>query len=74
MNLAEMKMGQRAVLSCDESLVPTKLLELGFYNGNVVTMVRKAPMGDPIVFSVDNEDQIAIRKELASQLVIEPTE
>ena len=73
MNLAEMKVGEQATLSCDESIIPTKLLELGFYNGNVVTLVRKTPLGDPLIYAVDNDDQIAIRKELACQLTVEPT-
>ncbi|KSU62742.1 iron transporter FeoA [[Bacillus] enclensis] len=44
-----------------------RLLDLGFVPGNVVTVVNKSPLGDPIAFRVSGT-VIALRKEESSNI------
>jgi ferrous iron transport protein A len=44
-----------------------RLLDLGFVPGNVVTVVKKSPLGDPIAFRVSGT-VIALRKEESSKI------
>jgi Fe2+ transport system protein FeoA len=47
----------------------TRLMELGFLPGMIVTAARSAPGGDPRVFRVDGSE-VALRKDTAAQLLV----
>ena len=69
--LAELREGQQGTidrLDLPED-VATRLMELGFLPGSVVTAARSAPGGDPRVFRVDGSE-IALRKETAANLIL----
>lgn len=47
-----------------------RLIQLGFYEGALVTLKRKAPIfGDPLLFQV-GESQIALTKAEASEIEV----
>ncbi|EST55183.1 iron transporter FeoA [Brevibacillus panacihumi W25] len=48
-----------------QGVLRRRLLDLGFVPGNVVEVVQKSPLGDPIAFRV-NHTMIALRKEESS--------
>ncbi len=48
-------------------------MDLGFTPGTVVEMVMKAAFGDPIAFYI-RQTQIALRKNQARQIKIEPVD
>ncbi|QLJ06560.1 ferrous iron transport protein A [Streptomyces sp. NEAU-sy36] len=55
------------ITGIDESVEPStarRLFDLGFAPGTEVTVLRRAPLGDPVVFQVV-EYEIALRKEQA---------
>jgi len=54
----------------DSDLKP-KLLEMGLYNGKVVTVLFKAPFGDPIAVDVDGY-VLSMRLDEAALVQIEP--
>jgi ferrous iron transport protein A len=52
-SMDKMKVGQSAVIvSFTDELMSLKLLEMGCVPGELVTLERKAPLGDPIAISV----------------------
>lgn len=69
--LVELREGEQGVL---ERLdvpddVATRLMELGFLPGHVVTRGHAAPGGDPRVFRVDGSE-VALRREMAACLIL----
>ncbi|MEV7238516.1 FeoA family protein [Streptomyces sp. NPDC051020] len=66
--LADLRPGMSGeVIDIDESVEPStarRLFDLGFAPGAEVTVLRKAPLGDPVVFQVA-EYEVALRKEQA---------
>ena len=49
----KMKVGESAIIvSFTDELMSLKLLEMGCIPGEMVTLERKAPLGDPIAISV----------------------
>jgi len=67
--LADLREGEAAILEQIDLPVDfaTRLMELGFLPGMLVTAARCAPGGDPRVFRVDGSE-VALRKETALQL------
>ena len=62
---------QKAVIiSFNLDTIPLKLIEMGCMEGQVIVGKGKAPLGDPLLFEV-NQTQIAIRKETAQIIEIE---
>lgn len=55
-----------------QGVLRRRLLDLGFVPGNVVTVLQKSPLGDPIAFRVNNTT-IALRKEESSLIYGEAT-
>ena len=74
MQLSDLKKGEKAVITkinCSSRL--TKTLEsLGVVKGVNVTMIRKAPMGDPIELSIFGSI-IALRRMDAKNILVEKT-
>lgn len=69
--LADLTHGEECVLDCIDlpDDVCTRLMELGFVPGTVISAGRSAPGGDPRVFRVDGSE-IALRRETASYVRI----
>ena len=52
-SMDKMKIGQSAtIVSFTDEVMSLKLLEMGCVPGEIVTLVRKAPLGDPIAIAV----------------------
>jgi len=73
--LSELKVGESAVLvalDLPES-VQNHLMHMGFVPDALVTALRRAPAGDPTVYSVDGME-IALRHETAEAIRIRPSD
>ena len=71
--LSELKVGDSGVLvalDLPES-VQNHLMHMGFVPDALVTVLRRAPAGDPTVYSVDGME-IALRRETAAALRMRP--
>lgn len=72
--LAELTPGSRAVVrrvSCDEPELLHRLMELGFVPGTTITLVRRAPMGDPIELRLRGT-HFSIRNSEADRIDVDP--
>ena len=71
--LSEMKVGQTAVLVALElpESVQNHLMHMGFVPDALVTVLRRAPAGDPTVFAIDGME-IALRHETAESIRVRP--
>lgn len=58
------------VTSIEESDLKYRLYEMGLYPKQMVQLVQKAPLGDPIVVQVDGQ-LIMLRNEEAELITIE---
>ncbi|WP_019121372.1 FeoA family protein [Brevibacillus massiliensis] len=65
--LSDTKTGNRVrLVRIDvQGVLRRRLLDLGFVPGNVVEVLQKSPLGDPIAFRVNNTT-IALRQEESS--------
>ena len=73
--LSELKVGESAILvalDLPES-VQNHLMHMGFVPNALVTTLRRAPAGDPTVYSVDGME-IALRHETAGAIRVRPAE
>lgn len=71
MTLAELRMGDRALIkSYDQEDIALKLMELGMIPNELVTLVRRAPAGDPIAIKIGSSI-LALRLEEAEAVKIE---
>ena len=71
--LSEFEVGTRGVL---ESLdlpesVQNHLMHMGFVPGSCIQVLRRAPAGDPTVYSIDGME-IALRRETAAAIRVCP--
>lgn len=73
-SLADMERGQRArVLGYDDGVdasAARRLFDLGLVPGIEVTMVRRAPLRDPVIFRV-GDYEIALRRAQARGIHVE---
>lgn len=70
--LSSVKVGQSCVIeSFTDDELKLKLLEMGCLPGEVVTVDRTAPMGDPIAISLAGS-VISIRLEEADNVLVKP--
>lgn len=71
MTLDQLAIGDRALIkSYSEEDLALKLMELGMIPNELVTMIRKAPVGDPIAIKIGNS-VLALRIDEASAVQIE---
>lgn len=73
--LSELTVGETAVLvglNLPES-VQNHLMHMGFVPDALVTVLRRAPAGDPTVYGIDGM-AIALRHETASAIRVRPAE
>lgn len=70
-SLSDLSIGQSGIVSAfkDEEIA-LKLIELGVIPGVKVTMIRRAPLGDPLAFACSGS-LISIRKNEASGVMVE---
>jgi ferrous iron transport protein A len=70
-SLSDLSIGQSGIVSAfkDEEIA-LKLIELGVIPGVKVTMIRRAPLGDPLAFACSGS-LISIRKKEASGVMVE---
>ena len=71
--LSQLKVGESAVLDslCLPESVQNHLMHMGFVPDARVSVLRRAPAGDPTVYGIDGME-IALRKETASAIRIRP--
>ncbi|MGW3354236.1 FeoA family protein [Streptomyces bungoensis] len=73
--LADLRPGTSGrVTAIDEAVEPStarRLFDLGFAPGAEVTVLRKAPLGDPVVFQVA-EYEVALRRVQAAGIHVGP--
>jgi ferrous iron transport protein A len=74
MKIRELAPGQRAVVTGYEAADPAyraKLLAMGLTKGVVLTLIRVAPLGDPVKVEVRGYS-LSLRKAEADALNVEP--
>jgi Fe2+ transport system protein FeoA len=71
--LSELKIGETGVITALDlpDSVQNHLMHMGFVPDALVTALRRAPAGDPTVFSVDGME-IALRHETAEAIRVHP--
>jgi Fe2+ transport system protein FeoA len=72
MRLHELKDGQSAVIQSvkHQGSRLQRLLEMGFFEGSKVTLIRRAPLGDPLQIGL-GDFHLSLRLEDASLIDIE---
>lgn len=71
--LSELTVGETAVLVALElpESVQNHLMHMGFVPDALVTVLRRAPAGDPTVYGIDGME-IALRRETATAIRVRP--
>ncbi|MGL4739980.1 MAG: FeoA family protein [Sarcina sp.] len=71
MNVTKLAIGESGYISHIEGneKLAKRLLALGCINGTSIKLKRKAPLGDPIIFSIRGFD-IALRKKDAQNIFL----
>jgi len=71
--LSELNVGQRGILEALDlpESVQNHLMHMGFVPGSCIHALRRAPAGDPTVYSVDGME-IALRRETAGAIRVRP--
>lgn len=72
MDLAKLKPGEKGKISQIEMTGPLKrrLMDMGMLCGEVVQMIKVAPLGDPIEVVVKNY-HLSLRKKDAERIILE---
>ncbi|CAM4017114.1 MULTISPECIES: FeoA family protein [Vibrio] len=73
MKLSELTVGQQANICSLKQLdnsTRKKLMVMGLLPNTAVTLIRKAPMGDPLQVRI-RDVSVAIRKSTANQITVE---
>lgn len=69
-SMDKMKVGESAVIvSFTDEVMSLKLLEMGCIPGEIVTLERKAPLGDPIAISVSGY-LLSLRMDEAATVMV----
>ncbi len=73
--LSEMNVGESGILAALDlpESVQNHLMHMGFVPDALVTVLRRAPAGDPTVYSIDGLE-IALRRETAGAIQMRPAE
>ena len=68
--LDQLALGEEAEIEQIETdHLPLKLIEMGCLPGNAISLIQKAPFGDPLYLKID-ESHLAIRKETAQHIFV----
>lgn len=69
--LSQIERGQSArVIDIDSGAVGRRLVEMGVYPGRTISMVRRAPLADPIEYSVGGSS-LSLRESEADLVSVE---
>jgi Fe2+ transport system protein FeoA len=73
--LSELKVGESGILVALDlrESVQNHLMHMGFVPDALVTVLRRAPAGDPTVYGVDGME-IALRHETADAMRVRPSQ
>lgn len=67
----QLKKGEKAIIiTFNLETIPLKLIEMGCMEGHMIELIQSAPFGDPLYLDM-NGTHLAIRKEMASDIVVE---
>ena len=71
--LAELRIGQTATVTqlAGSDSISARLLEMGLIPGTTVTLIGKAPLGDPLEFELRGY-RLSLRKSEAERVSITP--
>ena len=71
--LSELAVGETGVITALElpESVQNHLMHMGFVPDALITVLRRAPAGDPTVYAIDGME-IALRRETASAIHVRP--
>ena len=71
MTLADLKFGQTATISAltGTDSITARILEMGLIPGTTITLVGKAPLGDPLEFELRGY-RLSLRKSEAQRVTI----
>lgn len=71
--LRDLSIGERAILKrFKDSVLEMRLLELGCLPGTVIQLDRKTPWGGPLILTVNNDYQLALRTYEAELVEVSP--
>lgn len=71
MTLDSLKIDQQVIIqSLTENGLTSKLVDMGLYPGKTISIVFKAPFGDPIAIDIDGYT-LSLRKEEASLVEVQ---
>lgn len=72
MNLADLKVGQHGTIIqvVGDDTLALRLMEMGLIEGEVVRLLGKAPMGEPLEFAY-RSSRLSLRKLEATRVEIE---
>lgn len=74
MKLSEVPVGSVVVVrSVDGGPANRRLADVGFLRGTVVSVERRAPLGDPTLYDLRGS-RIALRRTAAAHIEVEPFE
>lgn len=58
------------VLNVDESELRSRLYEMGIFPNQLISLIRKAPFGDPLLVEIDDQ-LVMLRSEEASLITVQ---
>lgn len=69
--LSDLKQGEKAVIVkvVGEGSVRRRMLDMGLVKGAEITVIRRAPLGDPIEFQLKGYN-LSLRKEEAKKVFV----
>ena len=73
MTLADLKIGEEAVIDClnvDDKAYHRRLNGLGFHCGFRVSVIRQAPFNGPLQVNVGNSTSLVVRKVDAENIIV----
>ena len=69
--LDEMKEGEKGrIKSIEGSSIKRRLMDMGIIRNSKIEVIRKAPLGDPIEFSIRGYN-LTLRKNEAKDIIVE---
>jgi ferrous iron transport protein A len=72
MKLSQIKVGQSCIIeSFTDEHLKLKLMEMGCIPGEIIHVIRLAPMGDPMAITVANYT-LSLRMNVAETVIVNP--
>ncbi len=73
--LSEQAVGSRCVVErvAARPAISGRLLDLGFVPGTEIAVLRRAPLGDPVLYAVRGA-KLCLRRSEASRILVRPAE